>query len=237
MRKSSLVLLTLLSSALPIAAQPNEAASILADWEKAMAGLQSFGAQVRRVTDDRPLDKKDEHAGFVVLSKADAKGGGVKARLDLIKTTNKDVYERFICNGAELYEYVPANQTLRVHAMPKNKQNALEGNTLLSLVLGRSAKEMTERFEVKVDEKAQRDGYRYLWVHPKNEADKRDFAVAHLTFHRDTHTLARIHYWQVNRTEITWTFTNVQANPKLPAALFEAELPKGWRLDRVKAGP
>lgn len=237
MRTPISVVLTLLSAAVPIAAQPNEAATILGDWEKAMADLKSFGAQVQRITVDRPLDTKDEHTGVVFLSKTDAKGGAIKARLDLAKAANKDVFERFICTGAEVYEYVPANQTVRVHVMPKNKQGALPGNTLLSFILGGSAKEVMDRFDVKVDEKAQRDGYRYLWVHPKNGGPKQDFQVAHLTFHRDTHTLARIHFWQANRSEITWNFTNVQVNPKLPAALFEAELPKGWRLDRVKAGP
>src|SRR5207247_2163861 len=103
----------------------------------------------------------------------------------------------------------------------KNQAAAAEP-PLLSFLLGMSAKDAADRYQVKIDPNAPRDGYQYVLLYPRDA--KADFEVAQLAFHRDNHLLARLWYRQKNGSETTWTFTQLQTNVKIPAAQFQPEL-------------
>src|SRR5688572_14141885 len=70
---------------------------VLGGWEKAMTDLRSFVVVVDRTTIDKSLQTKDDYKGFALFAKATAKDSGSKARIQLEKTTNKNIFEKYIC--------------------------------------------------------------------------------------------------------------------------------------------
>jgi len=229
----------LLMSALVVFAQGPAQADldpILLRWEKAMTELQSFYAEVERSTKDNVFKTNDVFKGYAFLRKTDNKDTPVQIKMNLVKTTNQDVFERFVCTGPDLYEYVPAKQVVRVHKLPKNQQGALQQDTVLSLLVGMSAADLKKRYDLDPDPKAKADGYHYLWIRPKQPGDKQEFAIAQLVLYRANHLPARIWYQKQGGQEITWSFTDVRTGVALTPKHFEPELPnKNWRFESVKA--
>src|SRR5690242_16289476 len=117
MRKFVFSLIGLFATALSASAQEN-LNTVLAGWEKAMTDLRTFVAVVERTTLDKSLGAKDDFKGYAMFVKAAGKNEGNKARLELAKISNTTVFEKFIVNGAFLYEYAPGNKVINIHDMP-----------------------------------------------------------------------------------------------------------------------
>src|SRR5438093_227405 len=86
--------------------------TVLRGWEKAMTDLQSFVSVVERSTLDKAFGQRDEHKGYAMFLKPTVKDDGSRARLEMAKVSNPKIFEKYICTGTYLYEYVPANNTV-----------------------------------------------------------------------------------------------------------------------------
>jgi TIGR03009 family protein len=227
----------LLLAVMPLAGQNPEADdldAVLGKWEKAMNGLQSYAASVQRTTLDKALDAKDVHRGMALLSKLDKKAG-IQARLECTNVINPKSFEKYIYSGSDLYEYVPANSTIRHHKIAKNAKGVIEQDTLISLVLGMTVKHVKDRFDLKPMPNMPVDGYYYVIVQPKNAKDKQEFRIARLVFDRKNHLLAQVWFRQANDKEITWDFSNMQTNVQIGASHFEPKLPDAsWKTETVR---
>jgi TIGR03009 family protein len=221
----------------PLAAQNHptlELDAVLQKWEKAMNGLQSYVAIVERGTIDKALDVTETHQGLIMLSKAD-KNVGIQARFECMNTKNPKSFEKYIYAGADLFEYVPANYTVRHHKLAKNAKGVIQQDTFVSLVLGMTVKHVKDRFKLAYEKKAVADEYEYLFVEPKNVKDRGEFSVARIAFDRKNHLIAQIWFRQANGKEITWNFSKMQVNVQIPNHYFEPTLLPGWKFDVVKA--
>ena len=199
-----------------------------------MLGLQSYVAVVERKTEDNVLSVKDVHKGFMMLSRADKKAG-LQARLECVKTTNPNSSEKYIFSGADFYEYVPANNTVRHHKLAKNAKGVIEQEALPSLVLGMTVEHVKGRFDLVLDKKPIPDQFHYINVRSKNQRDAQEFREARLSFDRDNHLIAEIWFRQANGNEVTWSFSQMQINVQIPAKYFQPVVPTGWQLVAVKA--
>jgi TIGR03009 family protein len=231
------LLLVALFGTLPVAAQNvklNELDAVLQKWEKAMKGMQSYAAVVERETFDKALEVKEKHRGFTMLSKTDKKIG-IQARFECANVKNPKSFEKYIYAGADLYEYVPANNTVRHHVLAKNAKGVVEKDTFVSLVLGMTVKHVKERFKLAYEKKAAADGYEYIVIEPKNAKDAAEFSNARLAFDRQNHLIAQIWFRQANGKEVTWNFSKMQVNVQIPNEYFEPKVLPGWQMQKVNA--
>lgn len=209
--------------------------TVLRGWEKAMTDLRSFAAVVDRETLDKALQGKDQFKGYAMFVKAKNKDDGSRAILQLTKTTNAKVFEKYICTGTFLYEFAPATQVVRVHNMPQTKDGAQQ-ESFLSFLFGMGAEQAKARYDMTLV--FPKDGpdknYHYLRIKPKLDQDKRDFNEARLSLYRSNHLPAQIWYHQPNGNEITWNFSKLQVDVEIPATYFEPKLPEGWKVERIQ---
>ncbi len=240
MRTIGLSLLAVLTITLLAPAQPAQENldTVLRGWEKAMTDLQSFVSEVQRTTLDKALNARDEHKGYAMFMKPAPKDAGSRARLEMAKVSNPKIFEKYICTGTYLYEYVHANTTVRIHNMPQNKQAGMPQESFLSFLFGMGAEDAKKRYDMKVvyPTSGPDKNYHYLQIVPKLAADKGDFSEARLSLYRSNNLPAQIWYLQPNKNEITWNFSKVQINVQIPLKYFEPEL-QGWRVDRVQPKP
>ena len=227
---------------------PETVDSVLRGWEKAMTDLKSFVAVVERSTFDKALKTNDEFDGYAMFFKGSPKDPS-RARLELAKMerlpnkTKKrvdSVFEKYICTGTFLYEYVPSTSTIRVHEMPKNEKEGLQ-ESFLSFLFGMSAVDAQKRYDMVLvypedkDKKSVRDpNYHYLLIRPKTEKDRSDFIEARLSLLRSNNLPAQIWYLQPNKNEVTWSFKDMQVNVQIPPKYFQPDDLKGWKTDHVK---
>ncbi len=241
MRAFACSLIGLLIAAVLVSAQPAPAEdldTVLRGWEKAMTELKSFVSVVERTTLDKSLNAKDDHKGYAMFMKPAAKDDSSRARLELAKVSNPKIFEKFICTGTYLYEYAPANSTIRIHDMPQNKKDGKQQDSFLSFLFGMGAEEAKKRYHMThVAPNPPDKFYHYILIRPKLEQDKSDFIEARLSLFRSNNLPAQIWYLQPNKTEITWSFKDLQINVQIPLSYFQPDEPKGWRVERVQPKP
>ena len=229
----------LLASAQP-AGQPPAKESVdlvLRGWEKAMTDLQSFACVAQRKTLDKALGTRDEHKGYAMFMKPATPTDSSRARLELTKVTNTKVFEKYICTGTYLYEYAPANQTIRIHDMPKTTQGGVQQESFLSFLFGMGADQAKQRYDMEIVYPASGKpdaNYHYIHIIPKLPQDKSDFSFARLSLYRSNNLPAQIWYLQPNKNEIEWNFTEVQINVQIPVKYFAPDDIPGWRTERVQ---
>jgi TIGR03009 family protein len=209
--------------------------TVLRGWEKAMTDLQSFVSVVARTPLDKALGARDEHKGYAMFMKPAAKDAGCRARLEMAKVANPKIFEKYVCTGTYLYEYVHANSTVRVHNLPPSNKGGVQQESFLSFLFGMTSEQAKARYHmVHVASNPPDKHYHYILIKPKQEQDKSDFVEARLSLFRSNNLPAQIWYLQPNKNELTWNFKDVQINVQIPLKYFEADLPKDWRVDRVQ---
>ena len=216
-------------------APPENLDSVLRGWEKSMTDLKSFAAVVERDTLDKALQTRDKFKGMALFLKPTAvKDDTSRARLELTKVNNDKVFEKYICTGTYLYEYAPANQIVRVHNMPQNKQGGQQ-ESFLSFLFGMGAEQAKARYHMEhILPNPPDKHYHYIRIRPKLDQDKSDFSEARLSLYRANNLPAQIWYHQPNGNEITWNFSQLQIDVNIPATYFDPAVPKDWRMERVQ---
>ncbi len=219
----------------PITPQEEAALNqILRGWEKSMTDLRSFITKIDRESLDKALQAKDQYKGFAIFLKANVKDDQSRARLELAKVSNPAVFEKYICTGTYLYEYAPAQKVVRVHDMPQSKKGGQQ-ESFLSFLFGMGAEQAKARYDMRpVFSKTPDPYYHYIRIKPKMAADKNDFAEAQLSLYKANNLPARIWYLQPNGNETTWNFTELQVDRDIPLTLFQPDMPKDWRVERVQ---
>jgi TIGR03009 family protein len=152
----------------------------------------------------------------------------------MAKVANPKIFEKYVCTGTFLYEYVPANSVIRIHDMPKNAKIGAQ-ESFLSFLFGMTAEEAKTRYAMELVVPNPPDKhYHYIRIKPKLQTDQTDFVEARLSLYRAHSLPAQIWYLQPNKNEITWNFTQLQLNREIPLKLFEPTQPQGWRVERVQ---
>ena len=90
------------------AAAPNQARldTLLVKWEEEMKKVQTLTAELSRSTVDKAYGKADTFSGTAKYMKPNL------AALEMVKKDDSQRYEKYICTGTFLYEFVPASKVI-----------------------------------------------------------------------------------------------------------------------------
>lgn len=214
---------------------------VLVGWEKAMTSIHSLYAEVHRTTVDKVFKSTEVFKGTAKYQKSSVAGQQSRAALELYKETKEglrqDVFEKYICSGNFLYEYVPANKTIRVHELPPPKAGQVGDDNLLNFLFGMKAADAQQRYQLSLEPPPPNDQwYHYVKVQPKLPQDKAEFTVARLVLMRSNSMPRQVWFHSPNGNETTWDFPRMQTNVEIPVAHFaQPQLPKGWQWERMPA--
>lgn len=249
MRYLCLTCTALLAITLPLNAQapmpqpsPERLDALLRAWEQRMISVDTLATKCTR-TDVHPLTKKQTtFIGDAAYMKPNL------AKIDLThqdevgkKDTEKTNFERMYCNDRYIAEYSPRDKKIIVHPAPK--ADAVSDNMILSFLRGMKAEDAKKRFQMTLSKET--EWYAYLYIQPKNEADKQEFAAAQLTIWLKNPNPqgqpnlqmmpARLWYRQPNGKEVTFLFSELQPNVKFEKDAFEARMIPGYTQERANA--
>src|SRR5262249_37453647 len=151
----------------PVTLDPahNRLDALLLRWEKEMTSVQTLAAQCVRTDVDKTFQTTTVFEGTARYMKPNL------ALLYMEKKGNPQVFEKFICSGNVLYEFVPPQKLIRVHELPQPKagQQAIEDN-FLTFLFGLKPEEAKRRYELKLKKEDQ--WYIYIEILPKLPGDK-----------------------------------------------------------------
>jgi TIGR03009 family protein len=157
------------------------------------------------------------------------------AMLEMVKKGKPEIFEKYICSGTFLYEFVPANKIIRAHELPQNQQGQLADDNFLSFLFGMKAEEAKRRYDLKLVKED--EWYIYIEVTPRFAADKADFQKARLTLNAKTFLPRQFWMEQPNGNEVTWDLPKSESGVKLNRLDFGApSVPQGWSLVKVPRG-
>jgi TIGR03009 family protein len=214
----------------PPAAQPNDAAqldTLLQRWEQEMKRIETLSAELNRTTVDKVYQGTEVFSGTAKYMKPNL------AILEMKKKDKPEVYEKFMCSGTFLYEWVPGSKIVRAHELPPPKEGQVGDDNFLSFLFGMKAEEAKKRYDLKLLKEDQ--FYYYVQVFPRLAADKADFQEARLALNKSNFLPREVRFTQPNGNEIIWDIPKIQTGIKLIRDDFAPpqNLPQGWNLQRI----
>jgi TIGR03009 family protein len=211
------------------AVQPNAAQldTLLQRWEQEMKRIETLSAELNRTTVDKVYQGTEIFSGSAKYMKPNL------AVLEMKKKDKPDVYEKYICSGTFLYEWVPGSKIIRAHELPPPKDGRVGDDNFLSFLFGMKAEEAKARYDLKLLKEDQ--FYYYVQVFPRMASDKADFQEARLALNKSSFLPREVRFTQPNGNEIIWDIPKIQTGMKLVREDFAPPqtLPQGWNLVRM----
>lgn len=195
-------------------------------WEQEMKKVETLAAQCTRTKVDKTFGNTDVYEGTARFLKPNM------AMLEMQKKGKPDVFEKYICTGTFLYEYVPANKIIRVHELPPPKQGQVSDESFLSFLFGMKADDCKRRYDLKLAKEDQ--WYVYIEIASKLPADKADFQRARLVLAKANYLPRQLWFEEPNGNEVTWDIPKSVNGAQINRAEFTApNVPPGWTMVRV----
>jgi TIGR03009 family protein len=207
----------------------NRLDALLVRWEKEMTGIQTIVAQCTRTAVDKTFGKADIYEGTAKYMKPNM------AMLEMQKKGKPQIFEKYICTGTYLYEYVPAEKVIRVHELPPPKPGQVADDNFLSFLFGMRAVEAKRRYDLKLVKGPPDDQwYYYVEILPRFPADQADFAKARLVLNAQSFLPRELWFQQPNGDEVKWDIPKVDAGVNIPRTDFTSpNTPQGWTMVRA----
>lgn len=210
----------------PVALNPatNRLDAILLSWEQAMKPIQAASAQCTHTVVDKVLKDTEVYEGTAHFMKPDL------AILDLkMKGRPQDV-EHIICTGAFVYQFVPANQIIKVFDLKAGQSNQ---DNFIPLLQGMKAQDAKARYDLTLVKEDKL--YIYIKIVPRLPEDKADFREARLVLWSQTLLPRELRFVAPNGNENIWDIPKIEANPRtLNRTVFTApKLPAGWKWEKA----
>lgn len=218
----------------PTDARLNE---LLNKWEQQMKGIQSLIATLKRIDTDDVAKTVDVYQGTLKFLRPN------RADLFMQKVNNPQDYERFLCTGNFLFQFLPKQRLIRAHAMPqKAAGQPLVDNSFVGFLSGMGAAEAKQRFDMRLIKEDQ--WYAYIDVLPKRAEDKAEFSKARLALMLKTMMPAEMQFVPPNNAVTKWMIEKIDTTTPIAAVDFTPpqlnQLPAGWQMQQVPppaAGP
>ena len=206
--------------------QNNPLDKFLLQWEKEMTGVDSLVASMSRTEVNLTFQQTDVYVGNAKYLKPNL------AMLELQKKGNAEQFEKFICTGEFLYQYVPSQKEIRAIPMPKPKDGQVADNNFLTFLFGMKAAEAKRRYDLKLTKEDQY--YVYIEVVPRFDADKADFMRARLVLNKSNFMPRQLWFEQPNKDTVTWDIPTVETKVALKKEEFVSpQTPQGWKFKQV----
>jgi TIGR03009 family protein len=207
----------------------NKLDALLLNWEQQMRKVETIVAEVQRIETNKISGFTDTYVGSAKLMRPGY------AALEMKKTTNPQIYEKYIATGNFLYEFNSIEKVVRVHEMPANPNGPADDN-FLSFLFGPKAQMVKERYDLTLVKEDQ--WYYYLEIVPRLAADKAEFAKARMVLFVQGFLPRQLWFEHPNGNEVKWDFPRVQANVPLDKREFTApQIPADWKVQRMQAQP
>jgi TIGR03009 family protein len=208
----------------------NRLDALLMRWEKEMTTVQTILAQCTRTSVDKTFNVIQVYEGTAKYMKPNL------AMLEMKQKGKEQVYEKYICTGNFLYEYVPADKVIRVHELPPPKPGQVAEDNFLSFLFGMRAEEAKRRYDLKLVKEDQ--WYVYIEILPRFDPDKADFKRARLVLNGQTFLPRELWFEQPNGNEVKWDIPTVQPGVSLVRTEFTSPAtPPGWQMQRAPKTP
>jgi TIGR03009 family protein len=218
---------------------------ILARWEAKNTGTKTFKCKFQRweyddtIKDEEAKDhlrskaigevkyKRPDHGMFQVGELAEFDGGTHKYE----KRT--DGLEHWVCDGANIYEFVPDLKKLKVHPLPKEMQGDAIADGPVPFIFGAKADKMKQRYWIR-DTTPKEELGKHVWlqIFPKYQHDAMNFESANVMLNDADFTIYGLQIMQPGGTQwTTFIFDKVVINDRLE--LFKGDFaapktPSGW---------
>jgi TIGR03009 family protein len=207
----------------------NHLDALLIRWEQEMRGVNSIVAQCVRTSLDKTFQMTEVFDGTARYMKPSL------AMLEMQKRGKSDVFEKYICTGTFLYEYVPQNKVIRVHELPPPKPGQVADDNFLSFLFGMKAEEARRRYDLRLVKEDQY--YVYIEILPRLPSDKVDFQRARLVLNNQTFLPRELWFEQPNGNEVKWDIPKVESGVTINRNDFTSpNVPQGWNMVRVPRG-
>jgi TIGR03009 family protein len=201
-------------------------------WEKEMRSVQTLIVQCTRTEKNKIFQRTDVYVGEARYMKLPVGSSGQVENLASLYMQLKDrpeVFDRFICTGTHLYQYLPQQKEIRVYQLPPPRSGQVADDSFLSFLFGMKAEEARRRYDLRLVKEDQ--WYIYVEILSRFPADKADFQKARLVLNRDNFLPRQLWFEQPNGDEVTWDLPRVQAGVPMDRKEFVApQPPPGWRL-------
>lgn len=199
----------------------NRLDAVLLRWEQEMKSVQTLVAQCTRTTIDKTFQVTEVYDGSTRFYRPNM------AMLHMQKRGKPEVFEKYICTGNYLYEYVPAHKLIRVHELPQAKSGQMADDSFLSFLFGMKADEARRRYDLKLVKEDQ--WWIYIEIGPRLPNDKADFQKARLVLSKPTYLPRELWFEQPNNNEVKWDIPKIDKGTPLDRTEFTApQVPQGW---------
>jgi TIGR03009 family protein len=210
--------------------------AVLGAWETTLASVKSLQAECDRTVLDKTFQSTEVLKGIAKYLKVPGPGQGSRASLELHKQTPKGpsatIFEKYVCTGTYLYQYVPAKKVILVYDLPAPKTGQIPDDNFLSFLFGMKAQEAKERYQLSLTPSDKY--YHYVLIQPKLAQDKAEFTRARLVLRRDNFLPAQVWFHRPNGNEETWNFQARRDVTISPAEFAQPTPPPGWQFERVR---
>jgi TIGR03009 family protein len=207
-------------------------------WEQEMQRIQSLAAVLQLKEHDKTFDTKQEYAGFAQYMKAGA--GPTAQNLGMLElrplgkggAVKNEVSHKFICTGAHIYQFLPAQKEIKAYEIPRPPAGQVADDNFLSFLFGMKAAQARARYDLKLSKEDQ--WYIYVDIVPRTPRDRAEFRRAQIVLNRDSFLPRRLWFEQPNGSEVLWDIPQIQAGARVNRADFDPpKAPPGWKLTHV----
>jgi TIGR03009 family protein len=199
---------------------------VLKEWEEHMKQVETLSANCTRTTADKVLKDFEVFEGTAQYIKPD------KFIVDMKQKGKPERYEKWICTGTFLYEFVPQEKVLRVHELPRTKSGPVAQDSFLPFLRGMKAEEAKARYDLTL--KGEDKWWIYVQIRPRLPEDKADFQEARLVLSNQTFLPRELRFTIPNGNEIVWDIPKIQGGVKLnPTDYATPKAPAGWKTQLI----
>ena len=198
---------------------------VLAQWEARMTGVKSLKAAISREYQDKVFKTTDVYVGNAYFQAPNL------ANLEMARRDNASIFEKFVCTGQFIYQFVPAQKQVRVYNLgPAQKGQQIAENSFLSFLVGMKVSDAKARYLFRLE--SEDADFCFLEVQPRNPSDLADFNVVQIALSKKTLLPQALRYTQANGNVTTWTITSpLERDVRLDPKLFAAPpMPPGYEL-------
>lgn len=202
-------------------------------WEQEMRKVNTLAATLARIDKDKTFGTTRKYTGGAQYMKSGTGATALNmAALELKEDGKADVFDKFVCTGSYIYQFLPAQKELRAYEMPKPRPGQVADDNFMGFLFGMKAEEAKRRYALSLYKE---DAYFiYVDVLPRFAGDKADFARARLVLNKDSFLPRQLWFEHANGSETTWDIPRLQAGATIDRRIFDApRTPAGWKLNVI----
>ena len=205
----------------------------LQGWEEQMKKISTLHMPgIKRVDKDNQLKYVSTWIGEAKYNKPNL------AMLYLVREDKREIWERWVCSGAAIYQFQPQQKQIVLHQLPAKKEGQVSDENFLSFMFGMKAEDAKKRYVLQISASKENDPYYvYIDIQPREGRDKADFEKARLVLNKDTYLPRQLWFKHPNGDETTWDIPQAKSGVNLDRRDFQQPtLPKDWKLVRNELG-